>query len=903
MRSISCSTAALRLIVLMLAFSTQEASRGEPPRPNTKDTASLPHLERPDDPFDPIQQRARMESAAPRAPVGSVQVNVTAGGLNIVGDAANEPSIAIDPNDRNRMVIGWRQFNTVTSNFRQAGWAYTADGGQTWTFPGVLQPGIFRSDPVLGADGFGRLFYSSLLGTFCIDVWLSQDAGVTWPTFAPAFGGDKQWMDVDQRTFGRGAGHLYQSWSFGGTCQGGGIFNRSTDNGATWEEPIPHPVSSVFGSVAVGPDGEVYVAGVDFPAFFNDTFVVLRSDDAKNPNVTPTFSLVVTGNFLGGALTGAGAPNPGGLMGQVWIAVNQTAGENRGHVYMLCSVDPPGDDPMDVMFSRSTDRGQTWSAPVRVNDDSTTNGAWQWFGTMSVAPNGRIDAIWNDTRDDPNNVFSSVYYAYSTDEGATWTTNTAMTPQFNSLVGFPNQNKLGDYYDMESDLFGASLAYAATFNDEQDIYFMRILVDDCNTNGVPDAQDILDMTSIDCNGNGVPDECEADCNGNGIPDECDILSEFSSDCNANGVPDECEPNSSTDCNGNGIPDLCDIFFGNADCNDNQILDECEVPPLGVLVDCNQNLIPDECESQADCNTNGILDICDLFNQTSFDCDSDGILNECQLDGTHVLFTETFEGGGLPLGWSATGLWHTTTACARPLSCSPTRWAYYGQDTTCNYNTGAANSGVLTAPPIEIPENALSVTLRYCSTYSGQAGNSNTSGLDWAWLAANGVEVDDVSLAGGNTEWTTRTVDLSAFAGQTVNLTFHFDTRTSLLNTFFGWQVDSIVLETVLAGSLDCDDNLVPDACEIDKNPALDCNKNGTLDVCEAPVDCPCPTIAGDMNTDATIDGLDIQGFIPCRLAGDPTTPDCNCADMDESGVIDDTDAESFVECLLGLGCP
>ena len=47
-----------------------------------------------------------------------------------------------------RMAIGWRQFDTVVSNFRQGGWGYTTDGGLNWTFPGVLQPGVFRSDPV-----------------------------------------------------------------------------------------------------------------------------------------------------------------------------------------------------------------------------------------------------------------------------------------------------------------------------------------------------------------------------------------------------------------------------------------------------------------------------------------------------------------------------------------------------------------------------------------------------------------------------------------------------------------------------------------------------------------------------------------------------------------------------------
>src|SRR6516225_11216538 len=79
----------------------------------------------------------------------SYQVNVDQNGQNILGDAANEPSIAVDPTNPSKMVIGWRQFNTVLSNFRQGGWGYTSDGGVHWTFPGVLENNVFRSDPVL----------------------------------------------------------------------------------------------------------------------------------------------------------------------------------------------------------------------------------------------------------------------------------------------------------------------------------------------------------------------------------------------------------------------------------------------------------------------------------------------------------------------------------------------------------------------------------------------------------------------------------------------------------------------------------------------------------------------------------------------------------------------------------
>src|SRR6188472_2730895 len=97
----------------------------------------------------------------------SYQANVDAQGNNIVGDAANEPSIAVDPTNSNKMTIGWRQFNSVTSNFRQGGWGYTTDGGVHWTFPGVLENNVFRSDPVLNSNELGNFFYLSLRDTFC----------------------------------------------------------------------------------------------------------------------------------------------------------------------------------------------------------------------------------------------------------------------------------------------------------------------------------------------------------------------------------------------------------------------------------------------------------------------------------------------------------------------------------------------------------------------------------------------------------------------------------------------------------------------------------------------------------------------------------------------------------------
>src|SRR5262249_49720672 len=221
----------------------------------------------------------------------------------------------------------------------------------------------------------------------------------------------------------------------------------------------------------------------------------------------------------------------------VKVGVGRWAGRTGGWVYMLCSVDPSGSDPLDVHFVRSTDHGATWSAPRTINDDAPNSGAYQWFGTMSVAPNGRIDVVWNDTRDDPNNILTRLYYSFSNDEGVTWSPNIALTPAWDPRLGYPQQNKIGDYYHMISDVNGASLAYAATSTGEEDVYFTRIVATDCNTNGTVDSQDISSGHSRDCNVDGVPDECQADCNTNGTMDACDISSANSRDCNTNGVPD------------------------------------------------------------------------------------------------------------------------------------------------------------------------------------------------------------------------------------------------------------------------------------------------------------------------------------------------------------------------------
>ncbi len=396
------------------------------------------------------------------------QTNVDIDGNDIIGDAGNEPSIAVDPTNPDRIVMGWRQFDTVTNNFRQAGNAYSLDGGLTWTFPGPLNPGVFRSDPVLDFDAQGNFYYNSLQGNFACDVYKITDGGTDWGAPFPAKGGDKQWMRID-RSGGVGDGNNYSYWNSNFSTCGPGSFTRSTDGSNTFEDCLIIDGDPSWGTLAVDADGTLYMVGRS-----GGSIVVVKSTSAKDPLVTPTWDSVNVVD-LDGQLSGFVPINPQGLLGQAWVDVDISGGAGHGNVYVLASVDRiSNSDRGDVMFSKSTDGGVTFSSPTRINNDIGTN-AYQWFGTMSVAPNGRIDVAWLDTRDAPTGTnMSALYFTYSEDQGETWFPNSKLSQDFDPHIGYPQQDKMGDYFDMVSDDGGAHLAWVNTINGGQDVYYSHI---------------------------------------------------------------------------------------------------------------------------------------------------------------------------------------------------------------------------------------------------------------------------------------------------------------------------------------------------------------------------------------------------------------------------------------------
>lgn len=107
---------------------------------------------------------------------------------------------------------------------------------------------------------------------------------------------------------------------------------------------------------------------------------------------------------------------------------------NTGALYVVWygNEDPlaeaPGDD-RDILFRASTDAGETWTEPTRVNDDIP--GVPNFHPGMAVAPNGRIDVAWLDFRNSPDPEdragLQDVYYSSSDDQGATWSDDLRVT--------------------------------------------------------------------------------------------------------------------------------------------------------------------------------------------------------------------------------------------------------------------------------------------------------------------------------------------------------------------------------------------------------------------------------------------------------------------------------------------
>jgi hypothetical protein len=176
-------------------------------------------------------------------------------------------------------------------------------------------------------------------------------------------------------------------------------------------------------SVAVGPDHGLSIAYYSQVGGQPSISVVSSTDQGEHFGapvvVSPLHAPVVAGTFGGDLdLVGQGADG-GAAPVDVYSDPQLAANPVSGALYAVF-VDASQDDKANIYFAQSGDHGSTWSTPVRVNDDATTND--QFLPALAVSPDGtRVAIDFYDRRDDAANRLADRYGATATISGATVT--------------------------------------------------------------------------------------------------------------------------------------------------------------------------------------------------------------------------------------------------------------------------------------------------------------------------------------------------------------------------------------------------------------------------------------------------------------------------------------------------
>ena len=339
----------------------------------------------------------------------------------------NETSIAINPLDSLNLVAG--------ANIRY--YYYSTDGGYTWIQGNLTSPLGVWGDPCVVFDLNGHCYFGHLSnpssGGYWIDrivVQKSTNKGISWSSGVgigynpPSRNQDKEWIAVDW-TNSPYRNNVYVAWtefdSYGSSNPQDSsriLFSRSTDGGLTWSAPVRiidkggdciDEDNTVEGAVpAVGPNGEVYLAWAG-P-------LGLVFDKSTDGGLTWGVDKVITSIPGGWDFNVPGIYRCNGLP---ITACDISNSPYRGTIYVNWSDQRNGTNNTDVFLVKSTDGGNTWSQPKRVNQDNTQT--HQFFTWMTVDPaTGYLYFVYYDRRNYNDNR-TDVYLARSTDGGETFT--------------------------------------------------------------------------------------------------------------------------------------------------------------------------------------------------------------------------------------------------------------------------------------------------------------------------------------------------------------------------------------------------------------------------------------------------------------------------------------------------
>jgi hypothetical protein len=449
----------LAVAALALA-SVAAASAAKPQKPPSTSTPRLPTW------------YAKYQHLLEQEPVGpAVQTSVSVGANVDVSNEdgpQSETSIAIDPSAPAHLVAGSNDVDRLPERA-----FYSSDGGASWGGvdlplppPATTNGTRFGTDPGLAFDTQGNVYYSYIVVFFNrsmkaiqgseMAVAKSTDGGQTWPqvTYFNFISGngpfnDKPMIAVDTNAGSPYKDTVYVAWdtdTFGNSSKNNVVlFSKSTDGGQTFNAPTvisPQrggPQAPFAADPFVGANGDVYVAYQDN---LQSALKVVRSTDGGATWGSPV-TIAQTRAAFDVLIPAAATRTP---IVYPACGADLSSGSSRGRLY--CSwMDATAANGTDIFVARSSNNGASWSSPVRVNDDATGVVHDQFFQWLSVDPvSGGVAVSFYDTRNDPQNTRTDVYFAWG--DGASFDANTKVTDAMSDETS-PCANARDQYGDYE----------------------------------------------------------------------------------------------------------------------------------------------------------------------------------------------------------------------------------------------------------------------------------------------------------------------------------------------------------------------------------------------------------------------------------------------------------------------